>query len=89
MFDSQSRLSRLLQPRAVATVALCYAGFHLLSGLAFIVTDPSPSFVDNLARSREAFSASALIASVAALTIVVDRFLRVVVHNIIPALRKG
>ncbi|MGI8547196.1 MAG: hypothetical protein ACR2M1_07660 [Gemmatimonadaceae bacterium] len=62
-----SALGSILNPKRLAAIVTVVALFNFIAGLASIALTPSPAWVDNLLRLREAFATPALLLIIAAL----------------------
>lgn len=62
-----SALASLLNPKRIAAIVTVVALFDFVTGIASIALTPSPAWVDNILRLREAFATPALLLVVAAL----------------------
>jgi hypothetical protein len=83
-----STLAAVLQPKRLAAVVTVIAIFNFIAGIASIALTPSPAWVDNLLRLREAFATPALLLIIAALVSASEQLNENFRHYVVPALSR-
>lgn len=81
-----SALASLLNPKRIAAIVTVVALFDFVTGIASIALTPSPAWVDNILRLREAFATPALLLVVAALVSASEQLNENFRHYVVPAL---